>query len=106
MIYRQLDGVHDVWSGLRHFKLVGDREGLAPSLTFSGTAAIWSATPIWRIAGVPPLAHYLTWGIGEGRACFPEHDPSVSLTTVDQSDADGRASEIAEAEVVGIVPSA
>jgi GT2 family glycosyltransferase len=68
--YRQLDGAHDVWSGLRHFVNIGDREARPPSLGFSGKLYLQRNQDV-AAAGTPPLAHYLTKGVHEGRACFP-----------------------------------
>ena len=76
--YRQLDGVHDVWSGLRHFVLRGDREVLAPSPLFSGKQYL-NATPTWQMPD-PGLFHYLTKGHAEGRVTAPEHTPSAAFS--------------------------
>src|SRR5665213_1256692 len=65
--YRQLDGMHDVWSGLRHFVMSGDREGLAPSPEFSGKR-YFERYPDVANAGIPALFHFLTAGRPEGRS--------------------------------------
>jgi GT2 family glycosyltransferase len=64
---RQLDGVHDVWSGLRHFVLRGDQEGRAPSPSFSAVRYL-AQNPDVAEAGLPALKHYLVHGNREGRA--------------------------------------
>ncbi len=68
--YRQLDGAQDVWSGLRHFVLVGDSQGRSSSPAFSGRR-YRELYPDVAAAGTPPLLHYLTVGIAEGRAPVP-----------------------------------
>ena len=69
--YRQLEGEHDVWSGLRHFVLRGDREGRAPSPGFSGKSYLARYADVAQ-AGLPALAHYLMLGEAEGRHSRPE----------------------------------
>jgi GT2 family glycosyltransferase len=68
--YRQLDGAHDVTSGLRHFIVQGDQQGYAPSEEFNATLYLERNQDV-AAAGIPPLLHYLTWGINEGRPYFP-----------------------------------
>jgi O-antigen biosynthesis protein len=79
--YRQLDGTHDVRSGLRHFVTVGDRQGLASRMNFSG-ALYLERNPDVAAAGIPPLLHYLRTGRDEGRACF--HVPLASGSVAPQ----------------------
>jgi O-antigen biosynthesis protein len=71
--YRQLEGAQDLWSGLRHFVLVGDRQGRSSSAAFSGRR-YWELYPDVAAAGTPPLLHYLTVGIAEGRTHTPGRD--------------------------------
>lgn len=69
--YRRLEAAHDVWSGLRHFVLTGDRTGQSPSPEFSAKQYL-ERYPDVAAAGIPALAHYLTTGASEGRPYFPE----------------------------------
>ncbi|MBN8905011.1 MAG: glycoside hydrolase family 99-like domain-containing protein [Rhodospirillales bacterium] len=74
--YRQLEGAHDVHSGLRHFVKMGDKEGLAPSPRFSGRRYLERYQDV-AAAGVPALAHYLMAGLREGRAYFAEKQEAL-----------------------------
>jgi O-antigen biosynthesis protein len=73
--YRQLEGAHDVWSGLRHFVLRGDKEGRAPSPDFSGQLYRERYGDV-AASGVPPLKHYLVSGTVEGRPFQPGRAPA------------------------------
>ncbi|MEA2745583.1 MAG: hypothetical protein QOG25_3954 [Acetobacteraceae bacterium] len=84
--YRQLDGVQDLWSGLRHFVLVGDSQGRAPSADFSGKR-YWERHPDVAAAGTPPLLHYMTLGLVEGRPIIPEQTPTFAPYASDDADA-------------------
>lgn len=68
--YRQLPGAHDVWSGLRHFVIAGDRERYPASPEFSSKLYL-ERNPDVAASGDPPLAHYLTHGVHEGRVFCP-----------------------------------
>lgn len=93
--YRHLDGVHDVWSGLRHFVSFGDREGRAASTAFDG-ARYLERYPDVAAAGIPPLIHFLSQGIGENRTSFPAQDASASLVFLSQIGTDSIAADITE----------
>src|SRR3984957_15305043 len=77
--YRHVDGAQDVWSGLRHFVISGDREGQPSSALFSGKLYLQRNLDVVD-AGTPALAHYLTKGIHEGRAFFPVPEFGLSRT--------------------------
>ncbi|HEY1795569.1 MAG TPA: glycoside hydrolase family 99-like domain-containing protein [Stellaceae bacterium] len=64
--YRQLDGVYDYWSGLRHFIRLGDGEGRAPSPEFDSKRYLIDHPDV-AAAGTPALWHYLTRGWEEHR---------------------------------------
>jgi O-antigen biosynthesis protein len=98
--YRHLDGAQDVWSGLRHFVISGDREGQAPSARFSGRLYLQRNSDVVA-AGTPPLAHYLTKGIHEGRACFAVQELSISRANSIATD-NGVSGAIAASESVAI----
>jgi GT2 family glycosyltransferase len=85
--YRQLGEGQDVWSGLRHFVLLGDLEGRAPSPEFSGRRYL-DRNPDVAAAGVPALAHYLINGKSEGRPYYPERiNIDASETTTGTAEA-------------------
>jgi GT2 family glycosyltransferase len=97
--YRQLEGAHDVWSGLRHFVMRGDKECYAPSPDFS--AKLYQERyPDVASAADPPLRHYLTMGKAEGRSYISEQSgsPRVSAELITWLDAS--ATVIDEAESV------
>ena len=73
--YRQLEGAHDVWSGLRHFVLRGDKEARAPSPDFSAQLYLERYGDV-AASGTPPLRHYLVSGNVEGRPFQPEKTPA------------------------------
>jgi len=56
----------DALGAIRHFVLRGDREGRPPSQNFDSQYYLRS-NPDVATAGIPPLLHYLTRGIDEGR---------------------------------------
>jgi GT2 family glycosyltransferase len=76
--YRQLEGAHDIQSGLRHFVLEGDSQARAASLEFDGSRYL-ERYPEVASAQIPPLYHYLLYGIDEGRSRFPVPDPLKRL---------------------------
>lgn len=81
--YRQLDGEHDAFSGIRHFVMLGDRQGRSPSLEFCSESYLARNTDVVA-AGTPPLLHYLTVGTQEGRQHFPVSiSPRVRSLTSD-----------------------
>jgi GT2 family glycosyltransferase len=94
--YRQLDGINDVWSGLRHFVVRGDKEGFPPGPDFSSKRYL-ERYPDVAAAGTPALLHYLTKGSLEGRACFPEQGPSSSTLTASVMRSDVTVAPIDEA---------
>jgi hypothetical protein len=57
-------------SAIRHFVLQGDREGRPPSQNFDSQHYLRSHPDV-AAAGMPPLLHYLTRGIAEGRTYRP-----------------------------------
>ena len=67
---RQLDGVYNAACGVRHFVMFGDRQHAAASPEFSGKLYL-ERNPDVAAAGEPPLAHYLTNGVNEGRVFLP-----------------------------------
>ena len=77
--YKRLEGVHDYWSGLRHFVLHGDGEGRPPSADFDSARYLKDHRDVSE-AGVPPLRHYLTAGKAERRRYRPVIDRSNSST--------------------------
>jgi GT2 family glycosyltransferase len=77
--YRQLEGAHDVWSGLRHFVTRGDREAYAPSPDFSAKR-YRERYPDVAASGTPPLYHYLTIGRAEGRSYISEQSAAAQVS--------------------------
>lgn len=94
--YRQLDGVHDVCSGLRHFVSVGDSQGRASSPAFDG-ARYLERYPDVAAAGISPLIHFLGQGLSEGRSSFPTLDQSASFAHLAPYRSEGTAAAIEEA---------
>jgi hypothetical protein len=66
----QLPSGHHALSAIRHFVLQGDREGRPPSEHFDSQHYLRSHPDV-AAAGMPPLLHYLTRGIAEGRTYRP-----------------------------------
>ncbi len=97
--YRQLDGIHDVWSGLRHFVSVGDAQGRASSPGFDG-ALYLERYPDVATAGMLPLVHYLGPGIREGRSSFPIRDRSTASALLRHSGPAGSAAELGQDALV------
>jgi O-antigen biosynthesis protein len=67
---RQLEGVLDIHSAIRHFVLSGDRDGRSPSLEFCSVKYLERYMDVTD-AAVAPLAHYLGFGCKEGRSPVP-----------------------------------
>ncbi|HVT30373.1 MAG TPA: glycoside hydrolase family 99-like domain-containing protein [Lacipirellulaceae bacterium] len=81
--YRHLEeGVHDYWSGLRHFVLHGDGEARSPSADFDAARYLKDHRDVSE-AGVPPLRHYLTAGKAERRRYRPAIARSNGSTGAD-----------------------
>jgi O-antigen biosynthesis protein len=99
--YRQLEGIHDIWSGLRHFILVGDSEGRASSAEFSGKRYL-ERNPDVAAAGIPPLLHYLTIGMAEGRPSVPERDGTTSFSSVLDVNEGAGSGEIKDADSIAL----
>ena len=75
---KQIGEPSDPSAALRQFVLQGDLEGRPASPAFSG-ARYFRRYPDIAEVGVPPLAHYLTHGKDEGRACLPEQDDAARV---------------------------
>ena len=88
--YRQLAGLEDVWSGLRHFVLIGDKDGRAPSPAFD-SARYRDRYPDVSAAGIPPLLHYLQLGRQEGRSFGPLASQTITANPSEGSSADTAA---------------
>ena len=87
---KRLDGDHDALSGIRHFVLLGDLQGRAPSADFSGRRYFDSNADVAE-SGVPALAHYLTNGKSEGRPYYPEKIETKLSKIHFETNADGRS---------------
>src|SRR5436190_6816217 len=89
--YRQIEGVHDFWSGLRHFVLTGDKEGCPPSPAFS-SIRYRELNPDVSVAGVPPFFHYLVHGRAEQRSYAPlQANTAVPTALASDHPLDGQA---------------
>jgi O-antigen biosynthesis protein len=77
----QIGEPSDPLSALRHFVLQGDSEGRPPGPAFSGDKYL-QLHPDVAEAGIPALAHYLTYGKAEGRDYLPEPDYAAQLDTL------------------------
>jgi hypothetical protein len=97
--YRQLEGVYDLWSGLRHFVLAGDSQGRASSMAFSGKRYLERNQDV-SAAGTPPLLHYLTIGAAEGRKIFPEQDVDTPFSVVLKASDDASAGVFTEPDSI------
>ena len=97
--YRQLEGAHDVWSGLRHFVIRGDKEGRAPAPGFSAKRYL-ERYPDVSAAGTPALIHYLTMGKAENRVCFPEENAASAVLAASMTRTGASAAAINEADAV------
>ncbi len=96
--YRQLKGAHDVWSGLRHFVMRGDKEGYAPAPDFSGKRYLERYPDVAAI-GTPALIHYLTMGKAEGRPYFPEQSSAAWVPAESVTGSDATVAVVDEAEL-------
>jgi GT2 family glycosyltransferase len=86
--YKTLEGVHDIWAGLRQFVLLGDREGRCPSAEFDGLR-YRQLNPDVSDAGTPPLLHYICKGRFENRqiaAMHPQNTSELGSAMQDQHD--------------------
>ena len=97
---RNLDDEYDLWSGLCHFVIRGDREGRAPSPAFSGTDYLARHADVAR-AGEPALAHYLTVGEREGRQYQAEQISIVRPRAISTIANGAVPAVVAVAEVIG-----
>ena len=78
---QQIGDPSDPSAALRQFVLQGDLEGRPASPAFSGARYLQRYPDVAK-AGLPPLAHYLTYGKDEGRAYLPEQDDAARLETL------------------------
>ncbi len=99
--YRQLEGAHDVWSGLRHFVMRGDKEAYAPSPDFSARQ-YHEHYPDVAAVGTPALLHYLTVGKAEGRSYISEQGGAAHVSAELITRTDATTAIIDEAQSVSI----